>query len=392
MFWKLLTLSLTLTLSGCADLAYYRQAAAGQWALWQARQPVAGVAADPETPAALRERLETAQAIRAFASAELSLPDNGSYQHYADLQRPWVVKNVFAAPELSLEPRQWCFPVAGCLSYRGYFDSAAAQQFADTLQAGGDDVYVADISAYSTLGWFDDPLLNTFIHWPDGRLAELIFHELAHQRLYVADDTAFNEAYATAVGQLGAARWLERRGGAGAQEEYAADVQRREQFLQLTADAREALAALYAFPWSEAEKRSGKRRILAELQERYQAFRQGWDGYAGYDRWFAQDLNNAKLAGVSTYHRQVPAFLALFERGGRDFATFHRAVEAIGRLPPTAREARLQELRYSQDFRSERFLTRSSRPEGKKTECAKTGFCKRLQSVSSAEKRFIQQP
>ena len=333
-----------MTLSGCAELAYYRQAAAGQWSLWQARQPISDVAADPATPAALRQRLETAQAIRAFASAELGLPDNGSYQHYADLQRPWVVKNVFATPELSLEPHQWCFLVVGCLSYRGYFDPEAAQQFADTLRASGDDVHVADISAYSTLGWFDDPLLNTFVHWPNGRLAELIFHELAHQRLYIAHDTAFNEAYATAVGRLGAERWLERRGLAREREEYVVDVQRREQFLQLTTEAREQLTALYASPQSEAEKRSGKLRILAELRERYQALKQGWGGYAGYDRWFAQDLNNAKLAGVSTYHRQVPVFLALFERERRDFAAFHHAVEAIGRLPSAERGAQLQAL------------------------------------------------
>ena len=336
-------ISLGLTLSGCADLTYYRQAAAGQWALWQARQPLADVAADPATPAALRQRLETAQAIRAFARAELALPDNDSYQHYADLQRPWVVKNVFAAPELSLEPRQWCFLIVGCLSYRGYFAPEAAQELAEALRAGGDDVYVSDISAYSTLGWFDDPLLNTFIQWPDGRLAELLFHELAHQRLYVADDTAFNEAYATAIGRLGAERWLERQGTARQREKYVADVQRREQFLQLTAEVRQQLAALYAAPRSEAEKRAGKQRILAELREGYQTLKQRWGGYAGYDRWFAQDLNNAKLAGVSTYHRQVPAFLALFERERRDFAAFHRAAEAIGRLPSAEREAQLRE-------------------------------------------------
>lgn len=364
MFWKFLTISLTLNLSGCADLAYYRQAAAGQWAIWQARQPVADIVADSATPATLRQRLATAQAIRAFASAELALPDNGSYQHYADLQRPWVVKNVFAAPELSLEPRHWCFLLVGCLGYRGYFVPEAAQELAEALRAGGDDVYVADISAYSTLGWFDDPLLNTFIQWPDGRLAELLFHELAHQRLYVANDTAFNEAYATAVGRLGAERWLERQGTARQREEYVVDVRRREQFLQLTMAARAQLAALYASPRSEAEKRAGKQHILAELRARYQALKQGWNGYGGYDRWFAQDLNNAKLAGVSTYHRQVPAFLALFEREGQNFAAFHRAAETIGRLPPAERAAALQKLRYSPDVHSEPLLTRSGGPEG----------------------------
>ena len=345
MFWKLFIFTgLGLLLAGCAELAYYRQAAAGQWALWQASQPVPDVLHNLATPEALGQRLATAQAIRAFASAELALPDYGSYQHYANLQRPWVVKNVFAAPELSLEPRQWCFLIVGCLSYRGYFDPEAAQELAEALRADGDDVYVADISAYSTLGWFDDPLLNTFIHWPEGRLAELLFHELAHQRLYVANDTAFNEAYATAVGRLGAERWLERQGTAAGRAEYAADVQRREHFLQLTTETREQLAALYTDSRSATEKRVGKQRILAELYERYQALKQSWGGYAAYDRWFAQDLNNAKLAGVSTYHRQVPAFLALFEQEGRNFAAFHRAAEAVGQLPPVERETRLQSL------------------------------------------------
>ncbi len=333
-----------LGLSGCAELAYYRQAAVGQWALFQARRPVAAALADPTVSVALRQRLETARALRVFASAELALPDNGSYQGYADLGRPWVVKNVFAAPELSLEPRRWCFPVAGCLSYRGYFDAGAAQGLAEELRASGDDVYVADISAYSTLGWFDDPLLNTFIGWPVGRLAELMFHELAHQRLYVADDTAFNEAFATAMGRLGAERWLERYGTPREREEYAADIRRREQFLRLTADAREQLTAVYASSGDEATKRADKQRVLAQLREHYQELKQAWGGYTGYDRWFEQDLNNAKLAGVSTYYRQVPAFLTLFEQEGRDFAAFYRAAEVIGQLPPPEREARLRML------------------------------------------------
>lgn len=331
-------------LAGCADLGYYRQAAVGQWRLLDARQPVADLLADPATAPELRQRLATAQTLRAFASAELALPDNGSYRTYADLQRPWVVKNVFAAPELSLEPRRWCFWLIGCLSYRGYFDAEAAQSLAEDLRAAGDDVYLADIPAYSTLGWFDDPLLNTFIGWPTGRLAELLFHELAHQRLYIPDDSAFNEAFATAVGQLGAQRWLQQHGPARAQAEYAADVQRREQFLALTAATREQLAAVYAAPHSDAAKRAAKQRILAELQARYAQLKQDWAGYAGYDHWFAQDLNNAKLAGVTTYHQQVPAFRALFARERGDFAAFYRAAQALGQLPPAQRKAALHTL------------------------------------------------
>jgi predicted aminopeptidase len=344
-FWRFAVLiGFGLASAGCADLAYYRQAAAGQWELLRARRPVAEALADPATAPELRQRLEIARELRTFASAELSLPDNGSYRDYADLQRPYAVRNVFAAPELSLEPRRWCFLVVGCLSYRGYFDAEAAQRLADRLRADGDDVYVADIAAYSTLGWFDDPLLNTFIRWPAGRLAELMFHELAHQRLYVADDTAFNEAFATAVGRLGAERWLTRRGTAREREDYETDYRRREDFLRLIATTRERLAAVYASSRDEAGKRDEKRRILAELRDRYAALRRGWNDYDGYDRWFAQDLNNAKLAGVATYHRLVPTFEALFEREGRDFAAFHRAAEAIGRLPPPEREARLRAL------------------------------------------------
>ena len=333
-----------LSLAGCADLAYYRQAALGQWALWRACQPVAEALADPAASPELRRRLATAQELRAFASAELALPDNDSYQAYADLGRSWVVKNIFAAPELSLEPHQWCFWVVGCLSYRGYFDAEVAQRLADDLRASGEDVYVADVAAYSTLGWFDDPLLNTFIYWPTGRLAELMFHELAHQRLYIANDSAFNEAFATAVGRLGAERWLERRGAAREREDYAADYRRRQEFLQLVATARERLAALYASPWGEAGKRAAKQRILAELRDHYQDLKRQWGGYVGYDRWFNQDLNNAKLAGISTYHQLVPAFLALYEREARDFAAFYRAAEAIGQLPPEQRLGTLSRL------------------------------------------------
>ncbi len=344
-FWAFLIQStLCLALSGCADLRYYRQAAAGQWDLLRARRPVAELLADSATAPALRRRLETAQALRTFASVELGLPDNGSYRDYADLGRLHAVKNVLAAPELSLQPRQWCYWTVGCLSYRGYFDAAAAGSLAEELRAAGDDVYVADIPAYSTLGWFDDPLLNTFIHWPVGRLAELMFHELAHQRLYVGGDTAFNESFATAVGRLGAERWLARHGDAEDRQAYALDSRRREQFLRVVAGARAQLAAVYASARSDAEKRLEKRRILMELRERYQSLKQFWGGYAGYDRWFEQDLNNAKLAGNNTYHQWVPAFMALYQREGRDLAAFYRAAEAIAAWPPPERAARLTAL------------------------------------------------
>lgn len=348
----LLGIEISLACSGCADLGYYRQAVAGQWELLQARQPVAELLNDPTIPTDLRQQLATAQTLRAFASRELDLPDNGSYRSYVDLHRPFVVKNVFAAPELRLKPHQWCFWFIGCLSYRGYFDADAAQQLAEQLRASGDDVYVADIPAYSTLGWFDDPLLNTFIQWPRARVAELMFHELAHQKLFIADDSAFNEAYATAVGRLGTERWLARYGTAREQEGYQDDYRRRQDFLQLLTATRTQLAAVYDSTDDDDTKRAAKKRIFAELRDRYRRMKQDWGGYAGYDRWFEQDLNNAKLAGHSTYYRLVPAFLALYEREGQDFAAFHRAAAALGQRPAAEREAQLQALSASDPVQS----------------------------------------
>ena len=328
-------------LTSCADMAYYQQAMGGHLALLRATRPVTDVLADPLTAPPLRRRLQQAQALRAFASAELALPDNDSYRHYADLGRPYAVQNVFAAPALSLEPRRWCYWAVGCLSYRGYFDAEAAHELAAQLRVAGDDVYVTDIPAYSTLGWLDDPLLNTFPQWPVGRLAELLFHELAHQRLYIANDTAFNEAFATAMGRLGAERWLKRHATAGEQAEYQADCQRRADFLRLTGAARAHLQAVYQSHQTDTIKHTEKQAIFTALREDYQQLKQRWGGYAGYDRWFAQDLNNAKLAGNSTYHRWVPAFVALYRQQDQDFPAFYRAVEALGRLSAPERLARL---------------------------------------------------
>ena len=332
----------TLALAGCADMAYYRQAISGQWELLSLRRPVSEVLADPTISDGLSRRLVTSLALRDFASTELALPDNGSYRGYADLGRPYVVRNVFAAPELSLEPRQWCFPVVGCVSYRGYFDSAAAEALAGQLRAQGDDVYLGNVPAYSPLGWFDDPLLNTFIHWPTGRLAELVFHELAHQRLYIADDTVFNESFATAVGRIGARSWLEKYGTPEERAGYETYIRQREDFLNLVSETKEKLTQLYDSHRSDEAKREGKRRLLTDLQTRYDTLKTArWNGYAGYDHWFYKDLNNAKFAAVNAYTHLAPAFEMLFERQGHDFAAFYRAVEKIGKLPRDERETEL---------------------------------------------------
>lgn len=329
----------------CSTIGYYGQAVSGQWRLISLRRPLDEVLTDPATPSTLQQRLQIAHALREFASTELDLPDNDSYRSYADLQRPYVVKNVFAAPELSLRPRQWCFPVAGCVSYRGYFDAAAAQQLAAELRKQNYDVFVADIPAYSTLGWFNDPLLNTFVYWPVGRLAELIFHELAHQRLYIPNDTVFNESFAKAVGHLGTERWLKRYGTSRDRQIYETFLRRQKEFLDLVLTTRDKLAHLYASPLDDEAKRACKSRLLADLEDRYEILKEKrWHGYAGYDGWIKQDLNNAKLASLNTYTRFLAAFEALFEQVGRDFGAFYQAAENIGDLPSKAREARLQEL------------------------------------------------
>jgi predicted aminopeptidase len=333
-----------LTLAGCADLAYYGQAVNGQWRLLQSRRPVAEVQADPATDPQLAGRLATADALRDFASRELGLPDNGSYRNYADLRRPYVVRSVFAAPALSLQPRQWCFPWVGCVNYRGYFDAEAAAAFAAALRARGDDVFVANVPAFSTLGWFDDPLLNTFVYWPSGRFAELIFHELAHQRLFVADDTVFNESYATTVGQLGARLWLTRQGNTAELDEYETHHRRHGEFLALALTTRNDLARLYASSIDDAAKQTGKAQLFDALKDRYRRLRDSWDGYGGFDAWFAEDLNNAKLAALGVYTDYVPAFETLFAQAGRDFVAFHAAAETLAALPAEARLARLQAL------------------------------------------------
>jgi len=335
---------LALLLPALAGCGYYLQSIHGQWEVLSKRQPIEALLADPQTPAALRDKLRSAQQMRRFASERLALPDNGSYRDYADLGRPFVVWNVFAARPLSLQLETWCFPVAGCVGYRGYFNEAEARAYAAGLQAQGLETYVAGISAYSTLGWFDDPLLNTVLDRPPARLAGLMFHELAHQRVYVQDDTAFNEAFASTVEQEGVRRWLARQGDAQQRAQYARFRQRQDDFVDLVSATRDRLAALYASAQTEAEKHAQKAAIIAELRSAYAALKQRWGGYAGYDAWFAGPLNNPQLAAVTTYRDGVPAFQALLAAQGGDLAAFYREVEALGELPVEERQARLRRL------------------------------------------------
>jgi predicted aminopeptidase len=329
-------------LGACGTPGYYLQAAGGQLEILRLSRPLDDARIDPATPDALRDKLARAAAIRDFASRELGLPDNGSYRKYADIGRPYAVWNVFATDELSIEPREWCFPVAGCVSYRGYFAEADAEAFAAALRAQGNDVHVAGIAAYSTLGWFDDPLLNTFMHYPEVELARLIFHELAHQRVYAAGDSEFNESFAMAVEVAGVRRWLAREGNDAQRAAFASAQRRRDDFAALVLKYRDALGAAFKGDADAAYKRAEKGRILGELQTEYRALRDGaWGGYRGYDRWFGQEINNAVLASIGLYHQRVPAFEALLAAEGDDLPRFYDRVAQLARMPKERRDEEL---------------------------------------------------
>ena len=341
---------LLLSLGGCAGpttgLGYYWQSVSGHLQLMQAARPVQDWIDDTQTPQALRQKLETARRIRAFASAQLGLPDNASYHRYADLQRRAAVYNVVAAPELSITLQTWCFPVVGCVGYRGYFDEANAKAFAASLPTDL-EVAVYPVPAYSTLGWMNwaggDPLLNTFIAYPEGELARLVFHELAHQVLYTKDDTVFNESFATAVERLGGERWLAQADEA-TRTEYARFDGRRRDFRALTLATRQQLQTLYAdTALDDTTKHLRKAAVMADFRRRYEALKASWSGHAGYDTWVAR-ANNAAFGAQAAYDELVPAFEALFEREGRDFARFYDAVRALAEQPRNERVATLRTL------------------------------------------------
>jgi predicted aminopeptidase len=339
----LLILLVLALLPSCSGLEYYAQAAHGQLALVSDSRSIDEWLQDSRTDAKLRQRLATARAIRGFAVSALALPDNDSYKNYTALSRPYVVWNVVATPELSLKPLQWCFPVAGCVNYRGYYSKLDADAYARQLRQDGNDVQVGGVTAYSTLGWFNDPLISTFIHYPDAELARLMFHELSHQMVYVAGDSQFNESFATALEEAGVLLWLDRHGSAAMRQAYAELTGRKQDFLQLLLRQRRALAALYAGPGDDAAKRAAKRQVFADLVSDYAKLKQSWGGYAGYDRWFAEPLSNAHLAAVATYNDFVPAFRALLRREG-SFPRFYAAARQLAALDKAERHAALAQL------------------------------------------------
>jgi predicted aminopeptidase len=301
-----------LSLSGC----YYMQAARGQLDVMSKREPIDELIKAPDTPEELAERLQLVSEARQFAIDDLLLPDNDSYRSYADLGRDYVVWNVFAAPEFSLQPKTWCFPIAGCVAYRGYFSEHAARRKADQLKEDGLDVAVGGIPAYSTLGRFADPVLNTMMHWDDADLVATIFHELAHQVLYVKDDSTFNESFATAVEEIGIERWLTGRDQGGDFGDYINRREQRKQTMEVIAAARSDLEKVYASSMAAHEMRRAKETRLAQLANELPAE-------------FQTDLNNARLASIGLYQNRVPEFRALYEECEREMRCFFDRASSV---------------------------------------------------------------
>jgi predicted aminopeptidase len=327
---------LTLPLSGC----YVLHTARGQLDLNARRRPIAQVVADPATPPAVRTQLELVARARTFAVRELGLPDNGSYRSYADVGRPYVVWNVFAAPEFSVDPKTWCFPVAGCVAYRGYFAERKARDFALGLEAKGFDVLVGGVPAYSTLGHFADPVLNTMLGWGESQLAGTIFHELSHQLLYVKDDSAFNEAFASVVEDEGVRRWLEAEGRGSELAAFRAQRERSFRVAALLAAGRTRLRAIYAGPLAPPDKRAAKATEFERLRGEYAALKREW-GRGGWESLFGPRMNNASLLAVATYRDCMPGLEALLAAAGGDLGRFYAEARGLARLDRAARHARV---------------------------------------------------
>ncbi len=331
---------------GCSSVGYYMQAIGGQMELMRKARPIAEVIADPATGAELKAKLERVMQIRNFASRSLQLPDNESYRRYADIKRAFVVWNVFATTEFSVQPKEWCFPFAGCVGYKGYFAEADAQAFASELRSQSYDVFTGGVPAYSTLGWFKDPVLNTFIRYPDAEIARLIFHELAHQVAYAKGDTTFNESFAVTVEEEGVQRWLAANGTNEQKAAFDRAQVHRQNFMEMIERYRDKLKRLYdESSLSHEQMRAQKMQTFAQMRADYLALKQQrWEGFSGYDWWFNQPLNNAQLASVAIYNQLVPGFRALLHELNGDLPRFYAEVSRLASLRKDQRDAQMKRL------------------------------------------------
>jgi predicted aminopeptidase len=350
--WGLLIL---ISLAGCEAVKYYNQAISGQQSILQNRQPISKITADPDSPEILRQRLTYLMAVRAFAEKDLHLPVANNYLTYVELEGPYVAWNVVATPEFSLVPRTWCYPLVGCTAYRGYFAEADARQYAELLQGQGYDVHVGGVTAYSTLGWFDDPVLSTFIRRSRASAAALLFHELAHQVLYTPDDTTFNESFATFVEQEGLRRWQKASGISAIYNEYLKNYRREQQFIELVFEHRQKLELLYQTDLTPAEKRVEKASIFSDLRDGFHDLKSKHTELEAYDGWINRPLNNAKISGVVAYHDFVPAFGKLLADNGGDLVKFY---EACRRLAAENKDERHRNLEKVMLKKSKMAMTR----------------------------------
>ncbi len=332
----------TILASGCASVSFYTQAIAGHMQLLNRRRPIEKVVQDPDTEPTVRGRLKLVQSVRDFARDRLELPVGKAYDTYVETGRRYVVWNVFAAPEFSVEMKKFCYPVVGCLAYKGFYDESDARRAAGRLREKGYDVFVGGVVAYSTLGWFDDPVIDTFFARGDVRLAALLFHELAHKALFVGGDTRFNEGFATTVEREALKQWLAHIDDESAFEDYLASERRRQQVIALIVEAREELGGLYAAGGvSEAERRAVKKEIIGILKDAYRSLRRDWGGHDEFEHWMASDINNAAIGSIGAYHDLVPAFEAILARENHDIPAFVEACRALARLGEQERQHRL---------------------------------------------------
>lgn len=340
----LLALLLTILVNGCSTAGYYKQSVIGHLKILWSKQDISTLVSSPNVEPSLKAKLEKALLIRQFGSEHLKLPENNSYRQYTDIGREDVVWNVFAAAEFSITPKTWCYLIVGCVSYRGYYDQAEAETMALQLAHEGYDVSVDGVPAYSTLGWFSDPLLNTVIGWQEDQLARLIFHELSHQIVYIKGDADFNEAFATATETLGTLSWLKSTKPENVNA-YLASLERKRQFRTLILDTRDRLIALYQKSLPENEKRRLKQEIFVRMQNDYVGLKTSWKEYSGYDYWFSKPLNNARLSASMTYQNNVPAFYQLFMEANGDWSEYYRRVKAFEDMDTTERSAQITVLR-----------------------------------------------
>ena len=318
-------------------MGYYWHTAKGHLAIMDKREPIDELLADPKLDITLRQRLELVKKIRRFAIDRLALPESGSYTDYAHLDRPYALQNLFAAPEFSTSLLSWCYPFAGCTSYRGFYEQQRLDDFIKSLKVDNNDVHIGRVPAYSTLGWFDDPVLSSFIDWPDHRLAGLLFHELTHQRIYIDDDSKFNESLASAVQQVGIRLWLNSQGAQDQLNRYDRSLLYRRDVVLLIESGRDRLKEIYQSVQNDDWKREQKKKIFTSLRNEYKEISLKHDYRDGYANWFAKELNNAKLGAVSTYNDHIPAFVAMINSHDNDFEAFFNYVESLGDLDKDVR-------------------------------------------------------